>query len=124
VADDTEAAWQPGFDCGNASVEFVHLSTVVAEEVMMVRLSGELVARRFAGQLNRHQPALLGHRLEVAIDSCDAEIVYAALCVGKDLVWREGTIRLDKSCTNRVLLPCISCRKRGARLHRDGPFRL
>jgi hypothetical protein len=71
VAKGTKASWKRWFD-RRASVQFKDLFTVITQEVMVVRLSGQLKTGRFGGKLNCNQPALLNHCFEVAIDGCDA----------------------------------------------------
>ena len=66
-------------------LQIVDLSAVIAAEVVMVGLAGLLISRRFTGQLNGCQPALLEHRLEIAIDGRDAQL--SADLVGAGTIW-------------------------------------
>jgi len=100
-----------------ASIQLIDFLTVIAKEVMVVHFSGKLITGRFGRKLDCNQPALVDHRLEVAIDGCNAEIVNTALCVGENLVRREGTVGLDKGRANRVLLACISRCDSALRFH-------
>ena len=108
VTENAKAAWQFMPDRGEASFQFVDLVAVLAKKMVVVLLARHLVARRFPRNLNRNQPLLLNHGLQVAINRRNAQIVHAALGVGENLVRSERAICLDKSRANRILLPSVS----------------
>ncbi|HTY84555.1 MAG TPA: hypothetical protein VMB19_10060 [Silvibacterium sp.] len=108
MAESAESTRQFGLDRGHASFELVDLSTIAAQEVMVVFFPRKFIAGRLTRQLDRNQPAIFNHRLEVAINSSDAEVGDCPLCIGEDLFRREGPVGLDKGGTNSVFLAGIS----------------
>jgi len=56
MTDGAESTRQFGLDYRHTSLEFVDLSTIVAQDVMVVFFPGEFIAGRFARQLDRDQP--------------------------------------------------------------------
>jgi len=110
MADGAESTRQLWLDRRHASFEFVDLSTVVAQEVMVVLFSREFIARGLARQLNRDQPFLVNQRFEVPVNRCDADLGHGPLRVGEYLFRRERPIGFDKGGADRVLLAGISRR--------------
>src|ERR1700758_1826163 len=110
VAGDAEAAWEFGLQTRHASLQLIHLVAIAAEEVMVVLLAGNLIARRLAGKLNCNDPAFVSQILEVAIDGRDTEIPDASFRVRENLIRRERTTCFNEGSANRILLTGVTCR--------------
>jgi len=109
VAGHAKAARELRLEGWNAAFQFVDLLAVATKKVMVVFLAGKLIARRFAGELDRNEPFFLDQIFEVAIDGSDTEVVHAALRIRENLIRREGAIRFNEGRANRVFLAGVPC---------------
>lgn len=103
----TEAAWKAWFDLLLAAFEFIELAAIVAMEMVMMFLAGNLVAGRVTWNLNRSQPVIFDQRFDIAIDSRDSQTAMMPLRGCQRLFQRERSIGLAECLADRVFLSCV-----------------
>lgn len=96
-----------GLDLLHATFEFIKLAAIVALEMVMVLLAGNLVAGRITGNLNRCQPAIFDQRFDVAINRGNSQTAMALLRGRQGFFQRERSISLSECPADRVLLSCM-----------------
>ena len=87
-----------------ASFKFMNSAAASALEMMMVRLSSNLIAYRTAGHLNRGKPFILDEVGDISINSCDAQRVRSSLGKDESLVWRERAILFEEGSADGFFL--------------------
>ena len=103
-----KAARGLGQNGAGAAAKFVHTSAFAAVEVMMVGLTGDLVASGLAGQRNGIEPAFREQRLDIAVDGRDAERAIVTLGSGECFFRREGAVRFGKGIADGLFLASIA----------------
>lgn len=88
--------------------KIVDTPAVPAMKMMMMSLSGDLVARRLAGNFNGRQPTVGDERIDIAIHRRNADAFHDALCGRERFVWRKGACSTLKGSANGVFLSCFS----------------
>jgi hypothetical protein len=91
-------------------LDFKHVATFAAVEVVMVRFARALVARRLAGDIDGNEPALLDKRLDCAIDGGDAEARGAAAGGAVGFLRAEGPAGFLKASAKGGALGGLSLR--------------
>src|ERR1700733_2975921 len=91
-----------------ASFKLMNCAAATALEMMMMRLSSNLIAYGTAGDLNRGEPLILDEVRDIPIDRSNAQGVRSPLSEGKSLVWRERAVLFEEGCADGLLLSCFS----------------
>ena len=68
--------------------QFVGLPAIVTAEVMVVRLPGNLVTRRFTRELYGNEPAFLDHGLQIAVYRPNAQVTNSVLRITEHFLRR------------------------------------
>lgn len=108
MAGDPEAAGKLGVGVKIATFELKDLAAAVTAEVVMMGLSGNLVAQRLTRHGDRGEPVALEQSTDVSIDSSDAEAGNLRLSCGQHLLRRERPVGTLKCFTDCSFLACIS----------------
>ena len=98
-------AWQhsPG-----ASAELEHPPAFAAVEVMVVRLAGNFIASRLAGQRYGIEPAFRQQRFDVAVDRRNAQRLIVTLGRCQRFFRGERAVRFDEGVADGLLLARIA----------------
>lgn len=108
MAGHAKAAWELGAKTEIATFQLVDLAAAVAAEVMVMRLAGNLVTKRFTGHRDGSEPVALQQGPNVPVDGGDAEAADLSLCGGQHLFRRQWPVCSLKCFSDRSFLSCIT----------------
>lgn len=108
MAGHSKAAWKLWAKTEVAAFQLVDFAAAVATEVVVMRLAGNLVAKRLTGHRDGGEPVALQKGPNVAVDGGDAEAADLSLCGGQHLLRREWPVGSLKCFSDRSFLACIT----------------
>jgi hypothetical protein len=107
VPGNAEAARELWLERRDTSCQLIELSTLIALEVMVMRLSCHFIPGRIARDINGFEPALIDQRLNVSIDSCLAKSRMMALRALQNLIRGQWPVSFKEGIADSRFLPCV-----------------
>ena len=108
MAGHTKAARQLWAKTEIATLQLIDLAAAVTAEMMVMRLAGDLIAKRFTGHGDGSEPVGLQQSPDVAVDSGDAQAADLGLRGGQHLLRGEWPVCTLKRFSDRSFLTCIA----------------
>lgn len=108
MSGDAKAAREFGTKTEIAAFQLEDLAAAIAAEVVVMRLAGDLVAKRFTRHRNSGEPVALKQGPDVPVDGGDAQAADLSLRGGQYLLRGEWPVRPLKGFPDRSFLTCIT----------------